>query len=393
VRAVLTGRVAQRGEQLFVSVELTDAADNTHVWGEQYDRRLADVFSVQQEIARDVSRRLRLKLSGEETGRAARRDADNFEAYQLYLRGRHEWHKFTPDSLARSIDYFNRAVAADPAYALAYAGLSNAYNLKSNLVGRPTESQPRAKWAAEKAVELDPSLPEAQSALGAVRLFTDWDWPGAEDSLRRALRLNPNSAEAHTLYAAYLCAMGRTEEAKDEVRRALELDPLSLFEAAETAQVFYFAREYDEAIAQARRGFELGPHLLLYHALGRALVQKDRQREAIEELKKGLELMRGNPTLLATLGHAYATAGRREEALKVLAEMEATAGQRYVPPYWLAVVAAGLDDRERAFELLSKAADERFFMLIWLDVEPRFDRLRSDARYPALARRVGLPER
>ena len=393
VRAVLTGRVAQRGEQLLVSVELTDAADNTHVWGGQYDRRLADVFAVQQEIARDVSRRLRLRLSGEETQRAARRDADNFEAYQLYLRGRHEWYKFTPDSLARSVDYFNRAVAADPSYALAYAGLANAHSLREHLLGPSSDGYSRAKWAAEKAVELDPSLSEAHWVLGSVRLFNEWDWAGAEASLKRALQLNPNSPEAHTIYGAYLEVMGRFEEANAELRRGLENDPLSLFTHAELAQGYYYAREYDEAIAQAREGLELGPHLLLYHILARALVQKDMQREAVEELKKGLELMRGNPTLLASLGHAYATSGQRDEALKVLAEMEGVAKQHYISPYWIAVVYAGLDDRDRAFELLGRAADERFFMLMWLGVEPRFDRLRSDPRYPALARRIGRPER
>lgn len=391
VRAVLEGRVVQRGDRLTVSVDLTDTADNTVIWGNQYDRNVSDVLAVQQEIARDISERLRLKLSGEEIKKATRVYTDNVEAYQLYLRGRFEWYKFTPESVAKSIDYFKRAIDIDPGYALAYAGLANTYGLQGHLtIVPPAEAYLRAKWAAEKAVELDPDLVEAQSTLASVRLFNEWNWAGTEEALRRALQLSPNNSEAHNLYAAYLSAMGRMEEAKAAVGRALEQDPLSLFVHAEVAQAHYFAREYDEAIAHARKGLELGTHPLLYHVLARALVQKGLTQEAAAELRKGMEVV-GRGSLLPSLGHAYAAAGQRAEARKVLDEMEAAARGRYFPAYWAAVVHVGLGENDRAFELLNRAADDRFFLLIWLAREPRFDPLRSDPRYPALLARIGLP--
>ena len=390
VRAVLTGRVAQRTDGLTVSVELVDARDNSQIWGRQYNRKFADVLAVQEEIARDISEKLRSKLTGEEQRRVTRRYTDNVEAYQLYLRGRYEWNKFTPEGVGKSIEFFNQAIAVDPTYAPAFAGISAAYNLQGHVTSSTAEVYRPAKWAAERAVALDDSLSEAHSTLASVKLFFEWDWAAAEREVRRAIELNPNSAEAHALLGSCLKTMRRMDEAKAEVKRAQELDPLSLFINAEIAQDFYFARRYWEAIAHSRKSLEIGQHPLLYHASGRALVQKGSHAEAVAEFEKAIGIFGRTPLLVASLGHAHAVAGNRVEAQKMIDELKETSKQRYVPSYWIAVVYAGLDDKEQAFAALDKAIDERFFLLIWLNIEPRFDNLRSEIRFAGLLRRMNL---
>lgn len=275
VRAVLTGSVKQLGDQLVVTVRLEDAQYNRHIWGEQYVRKFADVLNVQGEIAQEVSTQLRLKLTGEDERRLAKRYTENPEAYQLYLKGNYQWEKHTWEDLQKAIEYYKQAVEKDPSYALAYSGLSNCYGRLGNSYLPPHEAYPTAKAYAAKALEIDDTLAEAHSSMAAVRLFYDWDWVEGEKEARRALDLNPNYAHAYDMRSIYLHAMGRPSEAMAETRRALELDPLSLHMNTAFGEDAYYARQYDAAIAQLEKAVNLEPrYYRAYLCLGKAYVQK-----------------------------------------------------------------------------------------------------------------------
>ena len=393
VRAVLTGRVAQRGDTLAVSVELTDARDNRHLWGEQYSRKLSDIFAVQREIARDISARLRARLTGEQMRRVTRSHTDNVEAYQLYLRGRSEWGAHTRQSLRASVEYYERAVALDPDYALAYGGLAHAYGSLANQGAMPpNEGYLKAKMAAEKAVELDDSLPEGHAAVAFVKTFYEWDWEGARRASLRAIELNPNSSLGHALYADYLTVVGRLEDALAETKREQELDPLHPLTNMHLANSHLALGRYDDAVAWAKRAIELDPKFpVAYQILGSAYVEKGMHAEGIATFEEALKVVGREPSYLALVGHAHAVAGRRAEALKLLGEMQAAAERRHVPAYWFALVHAGLGDKDKTFAWLDKAFAERFFLLKFLKVDPRFAYLRPDPRFAALLERMGLP--
>ena len=392
VRAVVTGRAIQRGDNLVVSVELVDVRDNKQVWGEQYNRKLSDIFAVQAEIAQEISAKLRLRLTGAEQQRVTKHYTDNVAAYQLYLRGRYNFNKFSPEGLTKSIDYYNQAIALDPTYALAYAGLSGSYGLQADIGLFPARDLfPKARAAADKALALDNTLAEAHVAAGNVSLFYDWDWAAVEREVKRAIELNPNNADAHMAYASYLKARERHAEYMAEAKRAQEFDPLAPLTNMEVAEAFYFTRQYDAAIEQGRKTLELDPHFFLtYHVRARAFEQKGMYAEAIAEYKRAIETIGRDPSLVASLGHVYAQAGQRDEAQKILAELLGTAKQRYLPSYLIAKVYAGLGDKEQAFAWLDKAYAERYFLLIWLNGEPQFDNLHADPRFADLVRKVGL---
>jgi serine/threonine-protein kinase len=393
VQAVLTGEVQQVGGQVVIDVSLDDAVDGRHLWGEQYVRKFADILTVQREIAQEVSTSLRLKLTRVDEQQLAKRYTDNVEAYQLYLKGQYEWKKHTEEELQKSIEYYNQALAKDPNYALAYAGLAASYAVLGNSYLPPNETFPRAKAYATKALELDETLAEAHVAMGAARLLYDWNWADAERELKRAQALNPNDAEAHNLFGYFLKAMGRLDEANVETRRSQELDPLSLMINTDIGVNFYYARQYDEAIAQNEKTVNLDPRFFIaYLWLGQAYEQKKMYAEAIATFQKGMNVAELHPQLLASLGRAYALAGQPDKAQTVLAELREMAKRRYVSPYLLAVVYAGLGDRDQTFAWLEKAYQDRSFFLIWLKVEPRFDDLRDDPRFGDLVRRVGLPQ-
>lgn len=393
VRAVLTGKVQQVGDQVVINVSLDDAGDSHHIWGEQYVRKFADILTVQREIAQEVSTSLRLKLTRLDEQQLAKRYTDNVEAYQLYLKGQYEWKKHTEEDLQKSIEYYNQALGKDPNYALAYAGLAASYTVLGNSYLPPNEAFPKAKACATKALELDETLAEAHVAMGATRLLYDWNWAEAERELKRAQALNPNDAEAHNLYGYYLKAMGRLDEANVETRRSQELDPLSLMINTDIGVNFYYARRYDEAIAQNEKTVNLDPRFFIaYLWLGQAYEQKKMYAEAIATFQKGMNEAERHPQLLASLGRAYALAGQSDRAHEALDELRKMSKRRYVSPYLLAVVYAGLGDRDQAFAWLEKAYQDRSFFLIWLKVEPRFDNLRNDPRFGDLVRRVGLPQ-
>jgi tetratricopeptide (TPR) repeat protein len=363
------------------------------MWGERYNRKASDILAVQEEIAREIAGKLRLRLSGEQEQRVTRRYTDNVEAYQLYLKGRFYWNKRTEDSVRKGIEFFQQAIDKDPNFALAYVGLADSYSLLSvpdALTGAlPTrEALPKARAAAERALGIDNSLAEAQAALAQVK-FIDSDWAGAEEGFRHSIELNPNYANAHFWYALDLSSLGRHDEALREIRRALELDPLSLPINANVCYVLYSARRYDEALEQCRKALDMDPTFALAHKrLGSVYEQKGMYGEAIAEFRQAITYSNQHPTAMAALAHAYAVSGDRGEAQKVLGELTQLSGRRYVSAYDVAVVYSGLGEKEQAFRWLERAVGQRDF-IVWLKLDPRLEPLRSDSRFDALLRRAG----
>ncbi|MGH9555268.1 MAG: protein kinase domain-containing protein [Terriglobales bacterium] len=395
VRAVLTGRVTRRADDMLISVELVDTQDNRQLWGEQYNRKVSEAFAVQNEIAKEISQNLKLRLTGEEKQRLTKRYTESPEAYELYLKGRYFWRKFTAAGTAKAIDYFHQAIEKEPSYALAYAGLADAYALGSLGGGgiAPAEGMPKAKAAAIRSLELDDTLAEAHLSLALVQAFYEWNWTSAQREFVRAIELNPNGAEAHHFYSHYFMALGHIEESLAESKKALELDPLSPDLTWHLAWHYNFGRQYDKAIEQAAKTFELDPNSMQAHAvMGWAYQNKRMFQQAITEFQKVRATSAGTPAGLSDLAYAYALSGKTSEARKILDELLGVSKRRYVPAYSLATVHAGLGDKDQAFAYLEKACEERGFYIHTLKVDPRLDSLRSDPRFASLLRRVGLPQ-
>ena len=393
VRAVLVGRLVQRGDGLSISAELVDSRDKSHIWGEQYNRKFADVLKVQEELSREISEKLRLRLNGEEKQRLNKRFTVSSEAYQDYVHGRYYWNRRTIEGFKKAIDYFERAIEKDPTYALAYSGLADCYSTRGlrEFDLPPREAFPRAKAAATKALEIDDTLAEAHTSFAFATWYYDWDWRVAETEFKRALQLNGNYPVAHQWYGSYLSSMGRHQEAIAEKKRAVELDPLSLVMNRSAGWTFYFARRYDEAIEQYRKTLELDPNFAVAHLwLGEAYKQKGMHQEAILELQRASVLSGQDHAKLAALGHAYAFSGRRAEATMILEKLEEMSKRSYVPPYDFAVIFAGLGEKDKALEWLQKAHEDRSAYLVYLNVEPIWDSLRSDPRFIDLLRRMRL---
>jgi DNA-binding NtrC family response regulator/TolB-like protein len=390
--AVLTGRVTSRGETLTVGAELVEVENGWRLWGEVYTRSLSDIFAVQEDIAREISTKLRLELTREERNALGKRYTDDVEAYRDYLKGRYYCNKMNPDALRKGVACFQQAIDKDPRYALAYAGLADAHLLFAFFgLRRAKEVMPLAKEAALRAVELDGALAEAQLALASIRKVYDWDWAAAEQGYKRALELSPNYAAAHHSYADHLAATGRTQDGMREIMRAQELDTLSLVYSMEIAWNWFMAREYERALEQSFKTLDMEPLFSpARHTLGLAYEQMGKYEEAIAAFQSALAGSGGNAVPLAALAHVYATAGRRNDAIKKLDELRQLDSQGYVPPYWIALVHAGLGDKDAALEQLERAYEDRDVWLVWLKREPRFDVLRSDPRLEPLLRRVGL---
>jgi serine/threonine-protein kinase len=396
VRAVLTGRLLQRGDSLVVSAELMDILDNKQLWGEQYERKVSDLLAVQREIAAEISNSLRLKLSGAEQSRITKRYTDNPEAYQLYLKGRFYWNKRTEEGVKKALDYFQQAIDKDPTYALAYTGIADCYSLETLHIDvgslSPSEAGPKAKAAAMKALQMDDSLAEAHTSLAFIKLNFDWDWPGAEAEFKRAIQLNPNVGNGHHWYSHYLMAMGRTQESLAESKRALELDPLGVILNVHLGWHYNNAHQYDLAIEQITKALELDPNFgLAYWYLGLAYEQEGRYAEAENSLRKANDLLKDNSALAADLGHLYALSGRRDQALKVIEELKGVSNRKYVSSFNIALIYVGLNDVDQAFQWLEKAYRERSDLLVYLKVDARVDKIRSDARFKDLLKRLDLP--
>ena len=389
VRVVLTGRMLQLGERLIVRAELIDAADGSHLWGDAYDRKVADIFVIQEDIAKEISEKLRFKLTGEEKQRLTKRHTENTLAYHAYLKGRYYWNKRDTVWLRKGVEHFRQAFDLDPSYALAYAGLSDSYTL---LVVReaisPEEGFPRAKAAAARALEIDERLAEAHASLGHAMLH-NWEWVDAEVELKRAISLNPGYSSAHHWYSEHLAAMARCDESIAELKLAAALDPLSLIINADLGRAYYYARQYDQAIKQEAQTLEMDPHFWLSHInLGRSFTQKGMHTQALSELLKANEASPDNSEALSFLGFAYAAANQREEAIKILDQLRERSKLKHVPPYHFAILHAGLGDKDAAFEWLERAFARHAVDLFTLKVEAMFDILRGDARFAGLLRRV-----
>jgi eukaryotic-like serine/threonine-protein kinase len=394
VRAVLSGRVLQRGDTLIVRTELMDVTNGSQLWGGQYSHKATDVFALQDELSTEISDKLRLRLTNEEKQRLTKRYTDNAEAYQVYLKGRYYWNKRSPDGIQKSIEYLNRAVDNDPGYALAYAGLADSYNLMSFLnVVPPREAMPKAKAAAAKALEIDPNLAEAHISLGYASFTYDWDWPAATKHFTQAIALNREAVMNHGYYPFYLTVAGRYEEAISTAKRAVDRDPVSAAVSHTLAVQLALARRFDEAIQECRRTIDLDPNFVVAHdVLGGLLATKGMNREAVAELEKAVALSRGAAMPLASLGYVRARFGDRAEARRVLEQLETASKVRYTPALAFALVQFGLGDKDQAFGSLERAYDERFNRLAYLRREPVWDALRPDPRFKELVRRIGLPE-
>ena len=393
VRAVLTGRVELHGDSLSISTELVDARDNSHLWGEQYTYKPSEILVVQEKISRDISEKLRLRLSGAEQSRVTRRYTENPEAYQLYLKGRYFWLKFTPSDHERAADYFNQAIVKDSKYAQAYTGLADTFIASAgNGWIAPSYAYPKAKVAVNKALELDETLAEAHATLGALTIFYDYDWAVAEREFKRGIELNPNFSGSYEIYSQLLMATGRLDEALAMARRGLEVDPLSVLINDDMSYAYYYARRYDEGIAQYQKSLEMDPNdTLALLGLGAIYEQKGMYDEAIGAYQKMINASERTSGNLGVLGHAYAASGRRGEALRILEELKEMSKQKYVSPYDLAVLYTGLDEKDLAIEQLQKEYQERGSgLFIDLKVEPLFDPLRSDPRFADLLRTMGL---
>ena len=389
VEAILTGRVAQHADDLTISLELVDARTGNHLWGEQYERPMSALTVMQSEITRDVSEKLRARLSGADQQRVLKPATENALAYQLYLKGRFFLLKRTEDGNKKALDYFNQALELDPNDALAYVGLADYYEAVSSLFMPPTEALPKMRAAAQRAVTLDDASAEAHAVLGQT-LMLDWDWPNAARELKRAIELNPNSPRARNLYSTYLSFMGRYDEAIAERRRALELDPLSVNTSNNLGAAFFWARRYDEAIAQLRQTIEMDQSFwLAYMYLGKADLQKGDLTNGLATLQQARNLNE-NPFTLANLGYAYAITGKREEARQILATLLGREKERSIFPTGPAFVYAGLGDKEETLVWLQKIVDERTDDAPWLRLFPELDSLHSDPRFQELVRRVGL---
>lgn len=389
---VVEGSVRYAQGRVRIAAKLIETGGQTQLWAETYERDLQDVLALQSEVARAVAAGVRLTLTPQTEARLARAARVDPEAYELFLRGRFFWNRRDAEGLRRSIEYFEKAIARQPDYALAYAGIADANIVLGDQGNAPAgEALPRARAAALRALQIDPSLAEAQASLAMVRGVYDWDWPGAEQGFRRAIDLNPSYATAHHWYAHLLRAIGRFEEAVAETRRAQELDPLSLIINSNVGSALFYAGRYGEAAAQYRRTIEMNPDWAPAHwGLGRTLRKLGRVPEALAEHAKAVDASHRDAGYVCTLANALALAGRRAGAQELLAEMEARAQRQYVSPYDLALVHAGLGDVERALASLERAYSERHSSLRQLRVDERLDPVRSDPRFEALARRVGL---
>ena len=393
VGTVLEGSVRKAGTKLRITAQLISVADGFHLWSETYDREMVDIFAIQSDVAQRVATALQIQLLAGEKQQLARKPTDNLEAYDLYLKGRYYVTKDTEEAFQKGIASYEKAIALDPDYALAYAGLADAYGALGGVFGfvSPSETFPESRAAALKAIQLDETLADAHVALANYKLSYEWSWEEAEREFKRAIELDPDNARAYNGYGGYLQARGRFAEAIAARRHAQELDPLSPDVTANVGYPYYYAGQYDQAIACYRQALKMEPNYFWASLwLGQVLVQEGKYDEAIVEVNKAVNLSGRNVRTVASLAHVYAVAGRREEAFRLLDELKRRSAETYVAPYFVAVVLAGLGENDAVFEWLDKAYQERFPYLYLLKVEPVFAGLHSDPRFLALLKKVHL---
>ncbi len=394
VRAVLTGRIVERGGHLSIQTELVDVDKESQLWGERYSRRIEDVASLEEEIATVITSRLRLRLTGADVQRLARQPTQNSEAYQEYLKGRYFWNRRTSANLQRAISHFENATRLDPSFALAYAGLADCYALLSVYgAASPRDSHPKAEAAAKKALALDDSLGEAYAALAMVKEYFYWDWPGAEAAYKKSIEINPAYATGRQWYGEFLGKQGRFEEAFTQVRRALELDPLSMIIQCILAQAHTFAGHSDEAIRILQAAISMDPSFALaYYMRAWAWSVQGKYGEAIADYLTSIKLGGPSSDIASRLGYAYARAGKTGEARALLNDLQEKRKSEYVSAISFAIINSGLGEKDRSFEWLEKAFEERADFLTWLKIDPVFDPLRKDPRFDKLLKRIRLAD-
>lgn len=394
VRAAVTGRVVLRGDSINVQAELVDLADNTQLWGGQYHRGVSDIFEVQEEISREICQSLRLGLSGDENKRLRKLYTHDPDAYQLYLKGRYFSEKRSEEGLRKGIEYFHKAIEKDPEYALAYAGLADSYTLLGSgtygVLSAETAME-HARAMAMKALAIDDTLAEAHTALAFIKFRFDWAWPEAEREFKQAIALNPRDARAHHWYALFLAAMGQQCKALAEISQAQSLEPLALIVNTARGRILHFGREYDGAIQQFRVVLELDPTFIPAHFdLGASYVQKSMFQEALKEFQACVGFSGGSPIYVAAVAEVYGRLGNRDEALKLLGQLQEASSRRYVSPCDTALVYSALGENEKTISLLEEAYEQRDASLVWCKVAPESDSLRSEPRFQDLLRRIGL---
>jgi serine/threonine protein kinase/tetratricopeptide (TPR) repeat protein len=393
VDAIVMGRIEQRDQHLAVAAELIDVSDGSLIWGRRYTHMLATAREVEQQLAMDISLEMRPRLQQKQRQQLFKQNTVSTEAYDLYLRGRFYWNQRTDSGLRKGIQYFQGAIEKDNRYALAYAGLSDCFQLLGGYrILAPEAAFSQAKNAAMSALTIDKRLPEAHTSLALAILYFDWNWPNAEKEFRLAIRLGPNYPTAHQWYTHYLMAMGRRSEALASIELAHRLDPLSLAINTHRGWAFYFLRRFEEAVDQLSKTIELDPRYTLAHFVsGQCYAQLGRFPEAVSELQLAASLSGRLPSVLSALAHTCGLMGDRRGAETLLKELRTAARERYVSAYDIALVHLGLGEKDVAVDLLERAFSERVSWMIWLKAEPVFDRLRSDQRFRQLAQRVGLP--
>jgi TolB-like protein/Flp pilus assembly protein TadD len=393
VSAVLTGRVSQRGGDLNIQTDLIDVQQQSQLWGKQYQRKTSDILGAQDEISNDVAAQLQLQLTGEEQKTLTKRGTDNAEAYQLYLKGRYYWNKRTKEDIRKGIEFYQGAIEKDPSYALAYSGLADCYVVLPQYSGLPArEILPKARTAAQKALEIDNSVAEAHASLAFVYEDLDWDFPSADREFKRAIELNPNYPTAHHWYAIFLADMGRLDEMRDEAEKAYQLDPLSLIINNLRAASYYWIGKYDESIAAQRHTIELDSTFNTARMfMGLALFEKKMYPEAVAEFEAAVTLSKRRMEAVGALGYAYARTGRREDAMKLIEELKQTIPQGLDPYLNIAAIYAGMGDNSAAFQWMDKAYESRSGFLLTLKTYRMFDGFHSDPRFIALEKKIGLP--
>jgi len=395
VDAVVEGTVLRAGDRVRITAELVQVSTDHHLWADTYESQIGDVLALQNRVSSAIVDEIRINLSSEDKERLAKNPSVSPEAYEDYLKGRYYWNKRSGEGFAKAIGYFEESTRKNPQYALAYAGLADCYGIiGATIYGTvpAAEAAPKAKAAAIRALEIDPSLAEAETSLATAKFNYDWDWAGAADGFRRAIQMDPRYATAYQRYSLYSIAMGRFDDSFEQIKKARDLDPLSISINSSYGWRLYLARQYDRSIAQLRDTLEMDPSYEWAHLiLGQAYEQKRELQLAVTELRKALELSHNSPLMISALAHAYAISGNAGEARRLLAELLAPSPHQYVSPFYIAIVYTGLAQNNSAIDWLDKAFADRSNGLVCLQVEPELDPLRSNARFLALKQKLKFP--
>jgi TolB-like protein/DNA-binding winged helix-turn-helix (wHTH) protein/Tfp pilus assembly protein PilF len=395
VDAVIEGTVMRAGNRVRITAELVQVSTDQHLWADTYESPIGDVLALQNRVSSAIADQIRINLTKEDRERLAKQPAVSPEAYEDYLKGRYYWNKRSGEGFNRAIGYFEEATRKDPQYALAYAGLADCYGIiGATIYGSvpAAEAAPKARAAAVRALEIDPSLAEAETSLATAKFNYDWDWAGAAEGFKRAIQMDPGYATAYQRYSLYSISLGRFSDSFEQIKKARDLDPLSISINASFGWRLYLAREYDRAIAQLHETLEMDPNYEWAHLiLGQAYEEKGEFAPAIEELKKAVELAHGSPLMTSALAHAYARSGNSAEAMALMAQLQARSKKEYVSPFYIATVYLGLGKNDQALTWLEKAYEDGSNGLVFLNVEPELDPVRSNPRFLSIRAKLNFP--